>query len=159
VRSISLLPAADSTTSTSSTGSASSTPTYPVVVRVAAATKALASGSRATVDIDLGAARNVITVPNSAVTPVGSDGTTGTVLRWKSGTVTRATVQIGTVGPLRTQITSGVTVGQQVVLADLSVDLPTNSSTVNRRGGFGGGFNGPPGGGFVAPPGVAVGGR
>jgi hypothetical protein len=44
-----------------------------------------------------------------------------------------------------TQITSGLTVGEQVVLANLSTPLPTNSNPFAARGLTGGG-----GGGFGA---------
>jgi trimeric autotransporter adhesin len=54
---------------------------------------------------------------------------------------------VGATGPTLTQITSGLTVGEHVVLADMSTPLPTNTSTVVRGlttggGGFGGGRTG-----------------
>jgi multidrug efflux pump subunit AcrA (membrane-fusion protein) len=145
VRSISLLPASSTSTSV----------TYPVVVRVPEPTPALASGSSATATITLQSVTNVLTVPNSAVTRLVSGS--GFVLTVKNGTATRTLVRTGAVGSTRTQVLSGLTQGQQVVLADLSQALPTNSTFGNRfgnrsgtgltsslsgTGGFGGGFSG-----------------
>jgi hypothetical protein len=51
---------------------------------------------------------------------------------------------VGATGPVLTQVTSGLTVGEQVVLADLSTPLPTNTNPFAARslttggGGFGG---------------------
>ena len=68
---------------------------------------------------------------------------------------------VGAVGPVLTQVTSGLTVGEQVVLADLSTPLPTNTNPFASRsltGGGGGGFagrggTGTTGGTTVAPAG------
>jgi hypothetical protein len=52
---------------------------------------------------------------------------------------------VGVVGSVVTQIISGLTVGEQVVLADLSTPLPTNNTGTIVRGlttGGGGGFGG-----------------
>ena len=151
VHSISLLPASSTTTSVS----------YPVVVRVPQPTAALASGSAATATITLATVKNVVTVPNSALTTLVSGR--GFVQTIKSGKVTRVLVQTGAVGPTSTQITSGLSVGQQVVIADLSQALPTTTTTsrfgartgtggltsslTGAGGGFGGGAGGF-GGGF-----------
>jgi hypothetical protein len=148
VTSISLLP----TTSTGSTGNGSgqgsgtsqgtatsSDPTYPVVVLVPDALPALASGSRAEVSLLLGTATRVLTVPNSALTPLASGQAMTVTL--KNGVATRSLVKTGYAGTLTTQVTSGLVVGQQVVLADLSTALPTNT-TSSRRFGVGGATGG-----------------
>ena len=51
---------------------------------------------------------------------------------------------MGATGPVLTQVSSGLTVGEQVVLADLSTPLPTNTNPFATRGltGGGGGFGG-----------------
>jgi multidrug efflux pump subunit AcrA (membrane-fusion protein) len=158
VRSISLLPASSSTTSVS----------YPVVVRVPQPTAALASGSTATATITLATVKNVITVPNSALTTLVSG--TGFVQTVKAGKVTRTLVRTGAVGATTTQIISGLTVGQQVVIANLSEALPTTTTTsrfgartgtsglTSSLSGAGGGLGGAPtfvggGGGFRGPGG------
>jgi len=152
VSSISLLPSTSTSTSGSSAGRAttqgavtgqasttSSSPVYPVVVLVPEALPALASGSRADVSLLIGTATNVLTVPNSALTPLGNGQ--AMALTFKKGVTTRALVKTGYVGTLSTQITSGLTAGQQVVLADLSTALPTNT-TSSRRFGVGGASGG-----------------
>ena len=150
VTSISLLPS----TSSSSTGtgggtgqgtSTSSSPTYPVVVLVPDALPALATGSRADVSLLIGTVSKVLTVPNSALTPLAKGQAMAQTL--KNGVVTPALVKTGYAGTLTTQITSGLSAGQQVVLADLSTALPTNT-TSSRRLGFAGGSAGGLGGGF-----------
>jgi HlyD family secretion protein len=156
VRSIGLLPASSTSSSVS----------YPVVVRVPKPTAALASGSTATATITLDTVTGVLTVPNSAVTTLVAG--TGFVQTVKAGQATRTLVRTGAVGATRTQILSGLTAGQMVVIADLSAALPTNS-TPNRFGnrsgsgltsslsGGGAGFGGPGfvtgGGGVARPPG------
>jgi HlyD family secretion protein len=130
-----------------SSSSGSST-TYPVRVLVATADSAFAEGGMASVAITVKAVHGVLTVPNSAV----SDGTV-TVL--SAGKPVRTRVQTGAVGPLATEVTSGLKAGQQVVLADLGAALPANSTTTTR--GFGG--TGGPAGGFTGgAPGGSQGG-
>jgi multidrug efflux pump subunit AcrA (membrane-fusion protein) len=125
---------------TSSTGSAS----YPVTIGLAADAPTLFAGSDAQVAITLAEANEVITVPTSAVKGTGA-ATFVTLMRTGKPVTVRVTV--GASGPTLTQITSGLTVGEQVVLADMSTPLPTNTSTVVRGlttggGGFGGGRTG-----------------
>jgi hypothetical protein len=84
----------------------------------------------------VGTAFNVLAVPNSALTPLGNGQALALTL--KNGVATRALVKTGYAGTLATQVTSGLTAGQQVVLADLSTALPTNT-TSSRRFGVGGG--------------------
>ena len=125
--------------------SATGTASYPVVVSLTGAPRSLASGSDATVSVVTATARNVVTVPSSAVTR-GATGSTGVVRVLTGDQVTTARVTVGAVGPERTQITSGLKTGQRVVLADLSAALPSSSTSARIGGGFGGG----PGGGFGA---------
>jgi multidrug efflux pump subunit AcrA (membrane-fusion protein) len=167
VTSISLLP----TTSTGSTGSgtgqgsgssqgtaAASDPTYPVVVLVPDALPALASGSRADVSLLLGTASRVLTVPNSALTPLADGQAMAVTL--KKGVATRSLVKTGYAGTLTTEVTSGLVDGQQVVLADLSTALPTNSTSSRRVGvgGTTGGLGGAGLGGMGAGGGTFTGG-
>jgi len=156
VTSISLLPSTSTPTSGTSAGrtttqsagtgqgsATSSSPVYPVVVLVPDALPALASGSRADVSLLVGTAFNVLAVPNSALTPVRKGQALALTL--KNGVATRALVKTGYAGTLTTQVTSGLTAGQQVVLADLSTALPTNTTNARRfgvGGGAAGGFGG-----------------
>jgi multidrug efflux pump subunit AcrA (membrane-fusion protein) len=133
------------------------TTTYPVTIALDAPGLGQLSGDQANVAIVVETAARVTTVPSSAVRTIGTvhlvtvvDGSTAKTVR----------VTLGTVGDLLTQVTSGVTVGQEVALADLATPLPTASSTTTRGGfgaglaggaagaGFGGGFGGAGAGGF-----------
>ena len=151
VTSISLLPS----TSSSSTGTGSGTgqgasttssPTYPVVVLVPDALPALATGSRADVSLLIGTVSKVLTVPNSALTPLAKGQAMAVTL--KNGVATPALVKTGYAGTLTTQVTAGLTAGQQVVLADLSTALPTNTTSSRRFGVAGGSAGGLGGAGF-----------
>jgi len=147
VTSISLLPTAAATgTGTSQATATTSSPTYPVVVLVPDALPALASGSRADVSLLIGTTGDVLTVPNSALTPLGNGQAITVTL--KKGVATRALVKTGYAGTLTTQVTSGLAAGQQVVLADLSTALPTNT-TSSRRFGVGAGAGGLGAGGLA----------
>ena len=168
VTSISLLPSTSSSSASTGAGrattqgtgnaqspSTSTSPAYPVVVLVPDPVPALASGSRADVSLLTGTANNVVTVPNSALTPLGSGQ--ALALTMKNGAVTRALVKTGYTGTLATQVTSGLTAGQQVVLADLSTALPTNT-TSSRRFGVGGPTGSGLGGGGLGGGGLGGGG-
>jgi hypothetical protein len=142
VAAIGLLPTASSSGSTT---------TYPVRVVVSKPGTALVEGAAASVAITVKSVRGVLTVPNSAL----SDGAVSVLSQGKL-VVTR--VQTGAVGPLTTEVTSGLKAGQQVVLADLGAALPANSTATPRglggTGGPPGGFSGgPPGGGQGVRPG------
>lgn len=157
VTSISLLPSTTSTgtgTATAQATTAAITPTYPVVVLVPDAQSALASGSQAAVSLLIGTADHVLTVPNSALTPLGNGQALALTL--KNGVATRTLVKTGYAGTLTTQVISGLTAGQKVVLADLSAPLPTNT-TSSRRFGVGGGSAGGLGGAGLGGAGVGGG--
>jgi multidrug efflux pump subunit AcrA (membrane-fusion protein) len=129
------------------------TATYPVGVSLVGAPLSLASGSDATVSVVTATVDDAVTVPSSAVTRTAT-GTGGVVRTLVGDQLTTTRVEIGAVGPVRTEIRSGLKAGQRVVLADLSAALPT-SSTADRGGGIGGGgFGGGPQrfGGGGGPP-------
>ncbi len=112
------------------TTSSSGTTTYPVTVTLAEQGLDVLAGSTAAVDITLGSASDVLTVPTSAVS-------NGAVQVYADGEVSRVRVTTGLVGRARTVITDGLTAGQQVVLADLSADLPTSDGQTGTTRGFG----------------------
>ena len=85
----------------------------------------LFSGSDADVSIVTSQAEAAVAVPNSAVRSLGQ---TRLVSVMHGGKAVTTTVQVGAVGTTMTQITSGVAAGQRVVLADLSMPLPTSCS-------------------------------
>jgi multidrug resistance efflux pump len=149
VTSISLLPSTSSSSTGTGSGTGSGTgqgtsttssPTYPVVVLVPHALPALATGSRADVSLLIGTVSKVLTVPNSALTPLAKGQAMAVTL--KNGVSTRALVKTGYAGTLTTQITSGLSAGQQVVLADLNTALPTNTTSSRRLGVAGGSAGG-----------------
>jgi multidrug efflux pump subunit AcrA (membrane-fusion protein) len=128
-----------------STTTGSST-TFLVTVTLDDEQPSLYDGTGADVVITTGTAENVVTVANSALR-AGPRGTyTVTVL--KNGVTSTKTVTVGVAGPDVTEVKSGLAMGDQVVVADLTEDLPSSTtSTTNGRTVFGG-FSGFAPGGF-----------
>ncbi len=114
----------------------STTTTYPVTVTLDSSDLGQLSGVDGGVEIITQRAVNVTTVPTSAIRTVGSFHL---VTVMKGGTPSPVRVTLGTVGDILTQVTSGVTRGQVVSLANLDEPLPSTSSTTSR---FGGGLGG-----------------
>lgn len=115
--------------------STTSEPAYTVVLALDPTDVQLYDGASATVRIAVAGADEVLTVPTSAV---HVDGTTATVQVLQDGTPTDVTVTLGAVGAERTEITDGLSVGQEVVLADLDQAIDTGtSSTSNGLSGLG----------------------
>jgi multidrug efflux pump subunit AcrA (membrane-fusion protein) len=125
--------------------------TYPVVIALSPHATSLVSGADAAVTLDLASADNVTTVPTSAV---HHNGTTTYVERITNGKLVHVRVKVGAVGAALTEITSGLTVGEKIVLADLNAAVPSSSTNLtSTRTGVGGGagfgrFGGGAGGGF-----------
>ena len=148
VTQISMLPSS----STSTGGTSGSTVTYDVTVTLPSTPQTLASGTYATTTITTASSSDVLTVPVSAVPGVTSGSARVGVLT--NGAVTEKTVTVGAVGGGLAEIRTGLTEGEQVVIADVQAALPTNNSQ-NVRGvtgptGVGGGtvrFTGAGGGG------------
>ncbi len=135
----------------SSSGSSSE---YAVTLVLDRRYATLYDGMGASAAIDVGAAKDAISVPVSAVT---TSGTVTTVDVVSGGKATTTRVTLGVEGRSVVQVTSGLEVGQEVALADLDEPLPSSDSTTgSTRGGLsgggvtGGGFSGgAPGGGFA----------
>ena len=137
---------------------------YPVVVELDDAWARLVDGADASVSVVLASVRGVITVPTSAV---HRSGARGYVELLRGGKQVRRMVVVGAVGAALTQVRSGLSAGQQVVLANLGAAVPSTSNTLTRAGlgsrfrgagGFGGTGAGAPGGfagagGFGGPAG------
>jgi biotin carboxyl carrier protein len=116
--------------------------TYPVVVALPSSTNGLFSGSTADVDITTGAVSDVVAVPTSAVETLE---TRSYVLELEKGELTRKFIKIGMVGDTYTQVLSGLSPGQSVVLADFAQPVPssnTDSTNLGNALGGGGGFGG-----------------
>ncbi|HVR78062.1 MAG TPA: HlyD family efflux transporter periplasmic adaptor subunit [Acidimicrobiia bacterium] len=111
------------------------TTTYRVTVGLDDQTSTLRNGNIGNIGIVTGKAESVIAVPTSAVS---LDGTSHTVTVVNTdGTLTTVTVQVGVIGGTWTEITSGdLSIGQQVVLADLDEPLPGSATEVAETGAF-----------------------
>lgn len=110
-------------------GTSGDSPTYVTTVAVADPDMLLASGAKAAVAIEVKSVTGVVTVPASAVTPTGTGTATVQVLASAGAeTPETVTVQTGTVGAGRVEITEGLTAGQIVVLADRTLEIPANAT-------------------------------
>jgi macrolide-specific efflux system membrane fusion protein len=125
--------------------------TFGVTVTVEDQSSALRPGSSASVSIIVNQAVHVLSVPSSAV---HSSGAGSTVQVLESGRPVAVPVQVGAADPFRTQIISGLTAGQSVVIAVITSQVPSSAGGgfggflgggVRTRGGGGGGGGG---GGF-----------
>lgn len=133
---------------TSSDGSTS----YPVTIALNSSNGLqLTSGAEAEVAFVTKHVTNVTTVPSSAVRTIG---TIHLLTRYENGKASTVRVTVGVVGDLLTQIQTGVSPGQKIVLADFNEALPgsnTSSTGTTGRTFGGGGFGGASGlggGGF-----------
>jgi RND family efflux transporter MFP subunit len=130
---------------------------YPLVITLDAAAGQLPAGEAAHAVIDLAQAGASPVVPTSAVHTTGVGQAYVYVDR--AGKAVQTSVKVGLVGAVYTQITSGLSDGEVVVLADPSQPVPASSANANIRSFTGtGGF---PGGGggtfrFTAPGGQSV---
>lgn len=106
--------------------SSSSSVAYPVTINIPGDQGSLRSGSSATVEIITETVEDALSIPTSAVHAAG-DFRTVNVLR--DGASTPVRVSVGAVGPVETQITDGLTEGEQVILADFSEPVPSSNST------------------------------
>lgn len=125
---------------------------YPVSISLDDA-GSLRNGTVASVAITTATANNALVVPTSAVR-VEQTGATVTLL--EDGKTRSADVVVGVIGPVWTQIKSGLAAGQTVVIADLNAALPGSATSASNGGGGGGEraviFEGPPPGAGGAGP-------
>ncbi|WP_406031726.1 efflux RND transporter periplasmic adaptor subunit [Nocardioides sp. NBC_00163] len=120
--------------------------TFPVTVTLDETGLDLLAGNMATVEVVVGAAEDVVTVPASALS-------NGSVLVVDGDTTQRQQVTTGLLGSTRIEVTDGLEEGQQVVLADLSQDLPSGDTSEQQGfGRTGSGVVQMPGGGPVGQP-------
>jgi multidrug efflux pump subunit AcrA (membrane-fusion protein) len=132
---------------------------YPLVMTITSPTGGIPDGSAAQGIVQLAEAQDVLVVPTSAVHTSGTDDSY--VYLEENGEEVRRSVKVGLVGSTYTQIESGLTRGEVVVLANPSESVPSSSSNTTTfsgrggsgtaggfggTGGFGGGGDGPPGG-------------
>ena len=104
---------------------------YPVVVDLPSSSNALLHRLDGAMSmIDTGSVSNVVAVPTSAVETAGSGPSFSSSTR---ACLTRKVIKVGMVGDAYTQVLSGVSAGQSVVLADYAeaVPRPTPPSTTH----------------------------
>ena len=99
-------------------------------------------GMTASVNVVLAKRDNVITLPTSAVST--TDTSESVTVKPKSGAETTRTIAIGLRGDNAVEITSGLSVGDQVVITSTA---STGTGTAGGFGGLGGGLGGLGGGG------------
>jgi HlyD family secretion protein len=109
--------------------SSSTTTTYRVAVGLDGDTTALRNGALGSLSIVTGTASHVLAVPSSAVTSVGNRHFVDVV---EGSTSTSTRVETGVVGDTWTEITGGLTAGQQVAVADLSEPLPSSATDASQ---------------------------
>ncbi len=129
-----------------SSTSSSTNPVYPVLITLDTTDLTLFNGAGASVSITVGDVDGVLTVPSSAIKTVGSQSTVQVLT---NGVPTTTAVTVGAIGNDLTQILSGISAGDQVVIAEISAALPTATTTAGAGAvaGLGGGAGGGPGGG------------
>ena len=105
--------------------------TFPVTVSLNDGSPSLHNGVGASVTVTTGSAAKALLVPNSAITTLGTRHTVTVVRDGKASTVA---VTLGLTGAESTQVTAGLSAGEQVELADPTQGLPgsATSSTTNR---------------------------
>ena len=103
-----------------------------------AATPQLFAGASAQVSLVVRQATNVLSIPTSAVHTIGSRNF---VLIPSEGKVKKVAVAVGAADSLKTQIVSGLNLGQDVVIANTRSALPAASGGLG-LGRFGGGRGG-----------------
>jgi multidrug efflux pump subunit AcrA (membrane-fusion protein) len=124
---------------------------YTVTVGLTDEPAGVRSGSTASLTLSLAAATNVLTVPTSAVSTIG---TIHLVRVLSGGKLRTVRVTLGTQGAILTQVTGALTVGEKVVLADLNEAVPASNTDTTTTGGTGlGGL----GGGFGTTTGTGTG--
>ena len=124
--------------------------TYSTTMTLDAIPTGLRLGQTAEVTITtVSSADDALYVPTAAIT-TASDGTSTVDVIGDDDEVTTTTVETGVVGDAGTEITSGVTAGQTIVLGEVAAstgDDAGSSTTDLPQGGFGGGNFTPPTGG------------
>lgn len=114
VESVGLLPASGSSGSTS----------FPATILVASPPVTMASGASVSATITTRSVPYAVRVPVSALS--GINATRGSVSMLSADAVTTKQVVVGAVGGGWAQISSGLVVGDEVVIADVTSALPTN---------------------------------
>jgi HlyD family secretion protein len=116
---------------------------YAVTVSLDNAPSTLKVGQTANVRVTTGSASNVLAVPSTAVSSTG--GGKSVTVQDTGGQQRLVQVVVGLVGDTATEITSGLSAGQQVVLPTAAATTSTSNGVPGLRpgtGGIGGGLGG-----------------
>jgi macrolide-specific efflux system membrane fusion protein len=143
----------------SSSSSSSGTASYPVVIDVTGTPSGMHDGADVTATLIYKQLSNVLVVPTLALHRNASGGTY--VEQVKNGKTVQTTVQPGIASGGQTQIVSGLSAGDQIVVPQIRIGNGTRNGNGNEtRGNFPGGgqFQIPGGGEFVVPGGGKGGG-
>jgi macrolide-specific efflux system membrane fusion protein len=127
---------------------------YAVVVSLDQQPAGIRIGQTVTVTVTVAQVDNVIRVPSVAVRTAGTRHLVTVVA---AGANESRTVEIGVPGDTFTEITSGLTIGEQVVIATPTATTGTNGGPPG-GGGLGGGGAGGAGGGLGGAGGAGGGG-
>ncbi|MDA8330789.1 MAG: efflux RND transporter periplasmic adaptor subunit [Candidatus Dormibacteraeota bacterium] len=110
---------------------------FPIVITVTGSPPGLFAGAAAEAAIIVQRVAHVLTIPASSVHGSGSRGTY--VLIVKTGRAVKHPVKIGAADAIVAQVTSGLALGDQVVLAQMNKPLPSGAAgLLGRRGAAGG---------------------
>lgn len=108
--------------------------TFGVTVTISGTHPELKSGMSASVTVTVNQVSQVLTVPTSAVTTSGSTSTVQTLVH---GTPQVQAVTVGASDAQRTEILSGLSLGQQVVIAAITGSIPSSAGSGRTFGGGG----------------------
>jgi len=132
--------------------------TYDTTITLDAIPEGLRLGQSAEVSIVIeSSAEDALYIPSAAITTT-SDGTSTVDVVEEDGTVTTTTVTLGVVGDQGTEILTGLELGQEIVIGEVSAteEEETDTGITQQQGGFGGeipeGFTPPTGGGNFGGP-------
>lgn len=124
--------------------------TFAVTVGIDAGAPSLRVGTSASISVVVNQVVDVLTVPTSAVQTSAAGSTVQVMV---GGQPQARTVQVGAADPLRTQIVSGLSPGDTVVIATVSSSVPANTAGGGLFGGGGRVTGGGAGGGGRGPGG------
>ncbi|HET7467017.1 MAG TPA: biotin/lipoyl-binding protein [Candidatus Dormibacteraeota bacterium] len=97
---------------------------YYATISLDQANAALKEGMTSNATVTVSNAANVLTVPNLAITRLGGQAYVNV---YANGTEVQTAIQTGVVGDTYTEVTSGLSEGQQVVIPTLRVPTGTNT--------------------------------
>ncbi|GAB2464448.1 macrolide-specific efflux system membrane fusion protein [Conyzicola lurida] len=134
--------------------------TYSTTITLDTIPEGLRLGQTAEVTITtVSSAEDALYVPTAAIT-TATDGTSTVDVVGDDDEVTTTTVELGVAGDSGTEITSGLELGQTIVLGEVAASTGDDATEeITQQGGFGGGTGGFTGGGTPPTGGTFPGGN